>query len=163
MKGNRIDACKRAGIALAYKAIQEKDKVGLITFGTDVKSTVSPTLDFPFLLKHMVSIRASKQTDLTSALKKTAELFPDDNVTKHLILITDAMPTVGKNPEKETLKEVGNLKNHDITISLIGINLEEDAKKFAQKIVEVGEGKLYAINNTRNVDEIVLEDYYSMG
>ena len=30
MKGKKIDACKKAGIALAYKAINEKDKVGLI-------------------------------------------------------------------------------------------------------------------------------------
>ena len=33
MKGPKIGACKRAGIALAYKAIEEKDKVGLIVFG----------------------------------------------------------------------------------------------------------------------------------
>ncbi len=162
MKGNKIDACKRAGIALAYKAIQEKDKVGLITFGTDIKTTIEPTLDFAYLLRHIVSIRASKQTDLSAALKKSIELFPSEDITKHLILITDAMPTVGTNPEHDTLEQVSSLKNHGITISMIGINLDEKGRRFAQKIVELGEGKLYAINNTENVDKIVLEDYYSM-
>jgi hypothetical protein len=37
MKGKKIEVCKKAGIALAYKAISEKDKVGLIVFGSDVK------------------------------------------------------------------------------------------------------------------------------
>ena len=64
MKGKKIDACKKAGIALAYKAINEKDKVGLIVFGSDIKTTVEPTTDFPFLLKCIASARASRQTDL---------------------------------------------------------------------------------------------------
>src|SRR3989338_7870368 len=34
MKGDKIDMCKKAGIALAYKAIENKDKVGLIVFST---------------------------------------------------------------------------------------------------------------------------------
>ncbi|MEK6828478.1 MAG: hypothetical protein AABX78_03945, partial [Nanoarchaeota archaeon] len=51
MKGKKIDACKKAGIALAYKAINEKDKVGLIVFGSEVKETIEPTLDFTMLLK----------------------------------------------------------------------------------------------------------------
>ena len=46
MKGAKIDACKRAGIALAYKAIDEKDKVGLIVFGSEIKTVVEPTQDF---------------------------------------------------------------------------------------------------------------------
>jgi len=95
MKGNKIDACKKAGIALAYKAINEKDKVGLIVFGSEVKSTVKPTSDFPFLLKCITSARASRQTDLVASLRKSIELFPNEDVTKHLILITDAMPNVG--------------------------------------------------------------------
>jgi len=162
MKGNKIDACKRAGIALAYKAIEEKDKVGLLTFGTDVKSSIFPTLDFPLLLKNIVAIKPSKQTDFVSVLKKSLELFPSENVTKHLIMITDAMPTIGSNPEKATLEALSLLRNNSITISLIGINLDKKGKEFAQKMVELGQGKLYAINNVENVDKIILEDYYSL-
>ena len=163
MKGSKIDACKRAGIALAYKAIDEKDKVGLIVFGSEIKTIVEPTQDFSYLLKNITSAKASRETDLAASLRKSIELFPNDDITKHLILITDALPTIGKEPEQETLQEVSIAKNKGITISLIGINLNEKGKKLAEKIVELGEGKLYIVKNIENIDKIVLEDYYGIG
>ena len=163
MKGSKIDACKRAGIALAYKAIDEKDKVGLIVFGSEIKTIVEPTQDFSYLLKNITSAKASRETDLAVSLRKSIELFPNDDITKHLILITDALPTIGKEPEQETLQEVSIARNKGITISLIGINLNEKGKKLAEKIVELGEGKLYIVKNIENIDKIVLEDYYSIG
>jgi Mg-chelatase subunit ChlD len=163
MKGSKIDACKRAGIALAYKAIDEKDKVGLIVFGSEIKTIVEPTQDFSYLLKNITSAKASRETDLAVSLRKSIELFPNDDITKHLILITDALPTIGKEPEQETLQEVSIARNKGITISLIGINLNEKGKKLAKKITELGEGKLYIVKNIENIDKIVLEDYYGIG
>ncbi|MDP3765217.1 MAG: VWA domain-containing protein [Nanoarchaeota archaeon] len=162
MKGAKIDACKRAGIALAYKAIEEKDKVGLLVFGSEVKTIVEPTNDFFYLLKSIASARASRETDIVATLRKAIDIFPNENITKHLILITDALPTVGKDPEKETLQEVSIARNKGITISLIGINLNEKGKELAEKIVELGEGKLYVVKDVENIDKIVLEDYYSI-
>ncbi|MEK6876366.1 MAG: VWA domain-containing protein, partial [Nanoarchaeota archaeon] len=155
MKGAKIDACKRAGIALAYKAIDEKDKVGLIVFGSEIKTIVEPTQDFSYLLKSIAAARASRETDIVATLRKAIELFPSEGITKHLILITDALPTIGEEPEKDTLKEVSIARNKGITISLIGINLNEKGKKLAEKIVELGQGKLYIIKGVENVDSVV--------
>ncbi len=160
MKGKKIDACKKAGIALAYNAISEKDKVGLIVFGSEVKEYVEPTSDFTTLLKEITKIRASKQTDMSLMLQKAIEMFPSENITKHLILITDALPTKGDEPEKQTLEEASVAKSKGITISMIGINLDEKGKKLAERIVQIGEGKLYVVRNLENVDRVVLEDYY---
>ena len=162
MKGKKIEACKKAGIALAYKAINEKDKVGLIVFGSEVKEVVEPTSDFTRLLKEITRIKASKETDIAATIRKAIEIFPSENITKHLILITDALPTKGDEPEKLTLEEVSMARSSGITISLIGINLDEKGRKFAEKITQIGEGRLYVVRNLENVDEIVLEDYYSV-
>ena len=162
MKGRKIEACKKAGIALAYKAINEKNKVGLIVFGSEIMGIIEPTLDFTRLLKEITRIRASKETDIVSTLQKSIELFPSDKITKHLILITDALPTKGEDPEKFTLEEASIARSKGITISLIGISLDEKGKKLAEKIVELGEGRLYVVRNLDNVDKIVLEDYYNI-
>ena len=162
MKGKKIDACKKAGIALAYKAISEKDKVGLIVFGSEVKEYVEPTSDFTMLLKEITKIRASKQTDIALTLQKAIEMFPSESITKHLIMITDALPTKGDEPEKQTLEEASVAKSKGITISMIGINLDEKGKKLAEKIVQIGKGKLYVVRNLENVDKVVLEDYYGV-
>ena len=161
MKGKKIEACKKAGIALAYKAISERDKVGLIVFGSEVKEFVEPTSDFTLLLKEITKIKASKETDIISTLQKAIELFPNERITKHLILMTDALPTIGNEPEKLTLEETSIARSKGITISIIGINLNEKGKMLAEKIAEIGQGRLYVIRNLENIDKIVLEDYYS--
>lgn len=162
MKGRKIESCKKAGIALAYKAISEKDKVGLIVFGSDIRTAIEPTNDFTMLIMEITKIRASKETDIVSTIRKSIELFPSGNMSKHLILITDALPTAGKDPERETLEEASLARSKGITISVIGIDLDRKGKELAEKIAELGNGRLYIAMNSENIDQIILEDYYSL-
>lgn len=162
MKGNKLEACKRAGIALAFKATSQKDNVGIIVFGAEIKKAIKPTTDFSILLKEIANIRASDQTEFTLTFRKATELFPSGDITKHLILITDALPTSGEKPFEKTLEESSIARNNGITISLIGVNLNEKGKALAEKIVEIGQGRLYIIKDVENIDKVVLEDYYSI-
>ncbi|MBN2457949.1 VWA domain-containing protein [Candidatus Woesearchaeota archaeon] len=162
MKGKKIENCKRAGVALAFKAIEEKDKVGLIVFGKDVRTRIMPSADFPMLLSEISRIRASNETDIAATIKSSIELFPDDDSAKHLILLTDALPTVGENPQEDTLKAASVAKAAGITISLIGINLDNKGAELAEKITEIGEGKLYIAKETEDIDVLVLDDYYGL-
>ena len=160
MKGEKISMGKRAGVALAYKAISEKNKVGLIVFGEEVKQVVPPTLDFEEILRSIATIRAKSETDLSATIHKAIELFGNTKETKHLILLTDALPTKGKKPEEETLKAVSIARDQDITISVVGINLDKDGEKLAQRIIEISEGRLYKVKNVEVLDTVILEDYY---
>lgn len=162
MRGDKIASCKRAGIALAYRAIEEKDKVGLIVFGKDIEKSISPTNDFSFLLNEISTIRAQKETDIAKSLREAISLFPDTDVTRHIVLITDAMPTAGEDPEKDTLEAATEAKRNNITISLVGIRLDKKGRKLAEKIVEIGSGKLYLANDADGLDQLVLEDYSSI-
>jgi len=162
MKGKKIEVCKKAGVALAYKAINENDSVGLIVFGSDIKDVVYPTNDFSQFLRKITNIRAQKQTDIASTIDRAIQLFPRDDVTKHLILLTDAVPTVGDDPNKNTLNLVEKARNLGITVSVVGIDLNDEGTSLAKKIVEVGSGRLYIVSDLNNVDSIVLQDYYSL-
>ncbi|MFC1691374.1 VWA domain-containing protein [Nanoarchaeota archaeon] len=163
MKGKKLGAGKKAGIALAFKALQRKDKVGLIVFGDTVKSVVPPTNDFKMLLHEITKVQASNQTDLAATIRKSIEMFPTSDVTKHLLLLTDALPTVGEKPEKETLKATSEARAAKITISVVGINLDKEGQKLAEKVTQIGEGRLYIVKNTEEMDKIILEDYYAVG
>ena len=48
MKGKKLQTCKKAGIGLAFKAINEMDRVGLMVFGSDVEDVLYPTDDFTY-------------------------------------------------------------------------------------------------------------------
>ena len=161
MKGKKLEQCKKAGIALAYKAISERDKVGLIVFGSDIKKSIEPTDNFLMLIKEITSISASKQTNISKTIIEAISLFPRGEFTKHLVLITDALPTHGDNPEKETLEAVSLARSNKITISLIGIMLNESGRKLAERAAELGEGRLYVVKDVGEIDKVVLEDYYN--
>jgi Mg-chelatase subunit ChlD len=162
MKGDKIGVCKKAGVALAYKAIRERDKVGLLVFGTDVKEAIPPTDNFPLLLNAITRIKASAETDIAKTIMRAVELFPSAKVTKHLLLLSDALPTKGDDPEKATLEAVSAARSSGITVSMIGINLDNKGKKIAEKIVEIGRGKLYVARDLKEIDKLVLQDYYSV-
>ncbi len=162
MRGEKITSCKKAGIALAYKAVSNKDRVGLIVFGEKIKARVDPTGDFSRLLKEMVRIRASKRTDIVRTIRESVEMFPSSDATKHLILLSDALPTTGSRPENETVEAAGVAANAGITISVVGINLNRKGEELARKIADVGKGKLYSVRNLESIDKIILEDYHSV-
>ena len=162
MKGKKIEICKKAGIALAYKAINEKDKVGLLAFGTNIKEKVRPTDDFTGIVRSIVKVRASMQTNIAETIRQSIDMFPSNKVTKHIILLTDALPTYGDKPEEETLEAVSAARSNGITISLIGIGLDDNGRDFAKKVAEIGDGKFYVVRDVNDIDQIVLEDYYAL-
>jgi len=162
MTGEKIGSCKKAAVALAYKAIDQKDKVGLLIFGEKVETFVHPTSDFTGLMYEITKIRARKQTNIADSLKKSSELFTNSGVTKHLILITDGLPTVGENPEEETINAVSQIVSCGITISVVGIALDKKGLELSQKIADIGQGKLYSVKTLENLDSIVLHDYYAL-
>lgn len=161
MKGEKLSNAKKAGVALAYKAIQNKDKVGLLLFSDEVLAEVPPSLDFVRILNALTCVKASRQTNIAQTILKACELF-GRNAAKHLIILTDAMPTAarsGDDPNKETINATGVAANYGITISVIGLGLTKEGAHLAEKIVDIGKGKCYTVTNAKDVDVIILEDY----
>ncbi|MBI2142288.1 VWA domain-containing protein, partial [Candidatus Woesearchaeota archaeon] len=147
MRGGKLEAAKKAGIALAYKAIDEKDEAGLVVFSSGIKAAVAPTHDFTWLLKEIARARASGQTGIAGTIRAAANLFPKTAASRHIVLITDAMPTRGANPEQETVEAAATAAAEGITISLAGINLDDTGIRVAGRIAEAGKGKLYAVKD----------------
>ena len=83
-------------------------------------------------------------------------------MTKHLLLLSDALPTTGDEPEEETLNAVSAARANNISTSLVGINLDKKGTALGEKIAEIGSGKFYIVKNLDELDKIVLEDYHSV-
>ena len=163
MKGKKLEQCKKAGVALAYKAIEGNDLVGVVVFGKQIRAEVNPTKDFSHLLHEITRIKALEQTDIAATIRKAAEMLEGEKSEskKHLTLITDIMPTAGQEPEKETLEAVSQIASEGVTVSVIGISPDEEGRKLAEKIVEIGKGRFLVAKNLEDVDVLVLEDYYA--
>jgi len=162
MKGDKLKNAKRAGIALAFKALEQRDKVGVIVFGEDIKAALNPTNSLSDILKVIARVTAMGQTNLAATIRRSIDMFSNEKqMTKHLILLTDAMPTKGKEPEKDTLEAVSLARHSGITVSLVGVAIDKKGEAMAKKMSELGEGKLYLVTNVEQLDVILLQDYYS--
>ncbi|MBS3137141.1 VWA domain-containing protein [Candidatus Woesearchaeota archaeon] len=162
MKGKKIATAKKAGVALAYKATEEQDNVGLLVFGKEIVNEVQPTTNFLELLNAITTIRSSSETNFAAMIERAIQLFPAFPATKHLLILSDALPTFGENPIQETLTACEKALSAGITVSVIGIDLDKQGKQLAENIVQITNGKLYAVKNLEELDQIVLQDYYSL-
>lgn len=162
MRGNKINAAKKAGVALCYKATQNKDKVGIIIFSDKIELQVDPTTEFDRLLTAITKIKAAAQTDIAKILDEAHTMFADDASSKHLVLLTDAQSSVGDDPKKKVFEAVSKLRAQNITVSLIGIELDKEYALFAQELVSIGGGKLYIAEKIDDLDSLVLHDYEQM-
>lgn len=162
MKGQKLSTAKKAGVALAYQAINRRDKVGLVVFKNDAQDFIEPTLDFKRLLSHITTVRASRETNFTAMIRKSIELFPTGSSTKHLVILTDGLPTVGDDPEKDAMHIVSEARAAGITVSLVGIGLSGKGEKLARRLAELGDGRLYNVSSLGELDQLVLHDYYTV-
>lgn len=160
MKGEKIKVAKKAGIALAYKAIKNRDSAGLIVFGSKIDKKIEPGKDFFFLAKNMFNIKTSGETDMSLAIDEAIKLFKNSKETNHIIMLTDVLQTKGKKPEKEVLEKTSIAANQKISISIVGINLNQKGEQLAKKICDISKGTLYNVKSLDGVDSIILEDYY---
>ncbi len=161
MRGDKLKDAKKAGLALAFHAVQKKDKVGVIGFSTAVGQRLPPSHDFSQILSSVSHLTPGGQTNIAHALSQTIDLFSPGQGSKHVVLITDALPTFGEKPIEETLNAVREVRDAGITISLIAINLDKEGEIVANNIVTEGAGRLYSIKQTSEIDRLILEDYYN--
>ncbi len=159
MKGKKIAACKRAGVALAYHALESRDRVGLVVFGKEISVAVPPTNDFSLFMRTLIHVRAKQETDIASTVRRAISLFGSDPATKHLILVTDAVPTVGEDPQQETLQVIAEAAFAGITTSVIAIGPVGEHVAFARHMVEIGGGRLGILSNLDDLDALILEEY----
>jgi len=163
MRGQKISTSKKAGIALAYKAIQDGNDVGIIIFTSKIEQSIPPTRDFPMLLHELAHARAGQETDIGLAIEHAVAMFGRGNHTKHLIVISDALPTRGEDPGRITLEATSLAHDAGVTISVVGIGLEKEGEALAKRIVEISDGRLYRISARDEMGALILEDYASLG
>ncbi len=162
MKGEKIKLAKKAGVSLANKAISDRNKVGLVIFGSEIKTNISLTRDFLSIVRPLAKTVPGKETDIGLAIDSSIRLLEDAKGIKHVVIITDGLHTITSDPEEGVLAKVARAKENDISISVVGINLDEDGLELAQSIVDISQGNLHTVKNLDEVGGIVIADYSSL-
>ncbi|MEM2121226.1 MAG: VWA domain-containing protein [Candidatus Woesearchaeota archaeon] len=162
MKGEKLEQAKKAGIALAYKALKDKNKVGLIVFQEKIITNIQPTNNFENLTRELIKIKAKQQTNIEQTIINSIGMFSKTKGQKNLIIITDVIPTIAEkaeDPVERTLKAASIASSQKIRISIVGIKLDKQGLELAKRIVDMSSGKLYIVVDTKELDRIILEEY----
>lgn len=160
MMGDKLALAKKAGIALSWNTIKEKNNVGLIIFDVEVQTELPPSRDIYPIVETLARTKAGKETNLSVAIIKGIEMLKAKKGKKHILLVTDGMPTKGKKPITDTLEASSIAKSENITVSIVGISMDAEGLKIAEQITEITNGFIYSAATANDLHGIVLQDYY---
>lgn len=162
MKGEKLRLAKKAGVALAHRAIRDNNEVGLVIFGSSVEKVVHLTKDFFSFVQPLATCAPGQETDIALAIKEGTKLLVSVDGIKHIVLLTDGLHTTSNDPSKAVLEQVGLAQSQDITISVVGISLDQKGEELAKDIVDHSRGKLYSVADASEVGGVVIADYRSL-
>lgn len=155
MRGKKLALAKRAGVALAYKAVHNGDDVGLLAFGAGVETSLAPSKRFKDFVQALVMLRAKYETDIANAIRNATPMLKGKS--KHVLLLTDALHTTSD--RSEVLAAAQEARDQGVSVSIIGINLDKEGEELSEAVINVTRGQFYRVQNLEELDLLVLEDY----
>ncbi len=157
LENNKIEAAKRAAFT-SIETLKDEDFVGVIGF--DSAPFVLIRLDKvrevkPIAERRLRNLTAAGSTNLLPALALARkDLAKSQASRKHIIVLSDGkVPPAGD----EYLRELGHLKNSDITLSAIALGLDADVP-FMKMLSSQGRGAFYQTLDPSNLPEIFVRD-----
>jgi Mg-chelatase subunit ChlD len=162
MKGEKLRLAKKAGVALAHKAMKDRNEVGLVLFESTIASHVSLTRDLLTFTKPLSVISPGKETDIALAIRKSVELLENAQGIKHIVILTDGLHTTSNDPLSVVNLEIAKAVAQNISISVVGINLDKKGLELAQEIVNRSSGKLHGVLEAKDIGGVIIADYASL-
>lgn len=158
MIGNKIAACKKAALALALRCRKTGDRMAVIEFSNESKIIADLESDPRSLAISVMKANPSGTTDIAKALEKSSEVLEKGGRSRHIILITDAIPTEGDEPVEKAIAQAQKVASQRVTLSVVGIELDPEAEKTARIIAGIGKGRFYHVSKPEEIGDRVISD-----
>jgi Mg-chelatase subunit ChlD/predicted transcriptional regulator len=155
---SKLRFARIAASSLAKAAIQENDKIAIVTF-SNFAETVTPLVNrINPIMNSIVPLKAKQYTNIGDGIKCSRELLLKDRSSNpgHIILLTDGEPTAASSGparglsmeerkiigEQYAVEEARKTVAERIKISIILITSPDEPAntKFAEKISRIGRG-----------------------
>ncbi len=163
MAGDRIDAAKRAAIALTHFSLRHQDRVGIVEFNSKARVVTDITSDIEKIITEVISLKPGGATDIGDAIRVGVKLFErcgERDRDWHMILLTDGVPTKGEpDPESKAVSEAIAAARRGITISTIGIRLPREGRRLIEQIASITGGRSYHIASPEELTLVTLNEY----
>ena len=170
---HKLMYARLAAAGLAKAAMENGDRVGMVSFNNFSQSTIPLTdKDKDIINNNIVRLRARGNTNIGDGIRCSSQLLSEDHSHnyKHIVLITDGQPTAisqgafeqlkalkEKDLTEETvIREVKKASARGIKVSVIHIASKDEASsEFVKNIARVGKGKIRRMGSPEDLKAIM--------
>lgn len=174
---NKFQYARKSAIGLALAAFKNGDRTSVVTFANTATKLNKLTYDVYPILERITEVRPAGYTNLEDGIKNAREvlLSASRNAEKHIIIITDGVPTTHNFHESTkqhntidektraklaALRQVKICRAHKISCSVVCILRGGDVDiEFSKKLARAGEGSAHFLKDEKNLLDVVLQDY----
>lgn len=161
MTGDKLSAAKKAAIALTQRAAHDGDDVGVVFFANAVRTVAPLGSDLERVAQELVGVKPGGETDLGKGIEKALEMLGSSEGDQHVFLLTDALQTKGEHPEREVFPAIEEAVGRSVSITVLGLDLDENGRRLAESIVDKSHGSMYFVDHAENTDRLVIDAYES--
>jgi hypothetical protein len=154
MRGSKI-AMARAATLAAAKALDPRDRIGLIAFSDtfDWIRPIAPAEDLGGLERSLRSLEATGSTEVFPAVREAWRVLKDDpSSVRHVIVVSDGQDLLSGFHQMLT-----GMTGEKITLSTVGIGLDYDPR-FLGSLAQWGQGRFYDATDPRDLPRVVTLD-----
>jgi len=174
---NKFQYARKAAIGLALAAFKNGDRHSVVTFANTATKLNKLTYNVQSILEKITEVRPAGYTNLEDGIKNAREILlsASRNAEKHIIVITDGVPTTHnfhestKQPDAidekaraklAALRQVKICRANKISCSVVCILRGGDVDiEFSKKLARAGEGSAHFLKDEKNLLDVVLQDY----
>jgi Mg-chelatase subunit ChlD len=174
---NKFQYARKAAIGLALAAFKNGDRSSVVTFANTATKLNKLTHNAQPILEKITEVRPAGYTNLEDGIKNAREILlsASRNAEKHIIVITDGVPTTHNFHESTkqqdtmdekaraklaALRQVKICRANKISCSVVCILRGGDVDiEFSKKLARAGEGSAHFLKDEKNLLDVVLQDY----
>jgi Mg-chelatase subunit ChlD len=169
----KLTYARLAATGLAKAAIENGDRVGMVTFANSGQTTIPLTdKDKDTIVNYIVSLSARGNTNIGDGIKCASQLLLRDrnHNQKYILLITDGQPTAVSQrafdqlealkekdlSEESVILETKKASARGVKVSVIHITDKGEASgEFIKNIVRMGKGKVCRMSSPEDLMTII--------
>ena len=150
--------------------LKPEDKLGIVLFDNDAYLAkevhkIGET-DVDAIKNHILEIKAQGGTNFDAGYKEGTELFTkemleDSEYENRIIVITDAMPNMGKTSKNELVEDIKDNANKGIYTTFIGVGVDFNTEVI-ETLSDVKGANYYSVHSSEEFKKIMGEDFEYM-
>ena len=155
---------------LLLDELKPEDRVGIVLF--DDSSYLAKPMNLvketniAAIKNHVLEIKAQGGTNFDVGYKEGTELFTkemlnDSEYENRIIVITDAMPNMGKTSKSELAEDVKENANNGIYTTFIGVGVDFNTEVI-ETLSDVKGSNYYSVHSSEEFKKIMSEDFENM-